>query len=185
MTFSWAVEEGEVFIFDISVTGNISTGTITLPPQLAPMNNTRIAVEIASLPNVTIIFYGSDFIETVVEHLKTSSTFANGTIIPVQYYSTINSHVSSCILPIGGWSHLDFFFPNYIDRPFLEHDSYLSASSGNYFYFGHSSNSSNRRSEWHGIIDLITGVPKIVTFSDYHTNPPWTYIYNVTIRLVS
>ncbi len=185
MTFSWAIEESDVFIFDVSVTGNTSTSTITLPPQLAAMNNSRIAVEIVSLPNVTIVFYGSNFIETVVEHLKTSSTFSNGTIIPVQYYFAINSHVSNCFLPIGGWGHLDYFFPYEIDRPFLEHESYLSASSRNYFYFGYSSNSSNQISEWHGIIDLNTGVPQIVSFSDYHTNLPWTFIYNVTMRLVT
>jgi hypothetical protein len=185
MTFTWAIEKSDVFIFDVSVTGSVSTSTITLPPQLAAMNNSRVAVEIVSLPNVTIIFYGSNFIETVVEHMKTSSTFSNGTIIPVQYYFAINSHLSNCFLPIGGWGHLDNFFLNEIERPFLEHESYVSASSSNFFYFGYSSNSSNHIIEWHCFIDPSTGVPQIVSFSDYHVNQPWTYTYNVTMRLVT
>ncbi|MHA2079821.1 MAG: hypothetical protein ACW99H_01600, partial [Candidatus Thorarchaeota archaeon] len=79
MTFYWAIEEGDVFIFDVTVTGNTTTGTTTLPSQLISMNNTRITVVIISLPNVTITFYARNFIEDIVMQLKTRSTFVNGT----------------------------------------------------------------------------------------------------------
>ncbi|MFW9806247.1 MAG: hypothetical protein ACFFFK_05910, partial [Candidatus Thorarchaeota archaeon] len=46
MTFSWAIEEDDVFVYEISVIGNSTTGTTIAPPQFAPLNNTRIAVEI-------------------------------------------------------------------------------------------------------------------------------------------
>ena len=185
MTFSWAIEEGDVFIFDISVTGQISTNSTTLPPPLASMNNTRIAVEIISLPNVTITFYARDFIDHIVEHMKTASTFANGTNIPIGYYYPINVHLSMSMLPIGGWSHLDSFFPNEIDRPFLEYESYLSARLRDSFYFGYSLNETVELTEWHGIIDLSTGVPQIVSFRVHRISQPWTTMYNVTMSLVA
>ena len=185
MTFSWAIEEGDVFIFDVSVTGDTSTNTTTLPPPLASMNNTRIAVEIISLPNVTITFYARNFIENIVEHVKTTSTFVNGTSIPIAYYFPINIHVSMSMLPIGGWSHLDSFFPNEVDRPILEYESYLSARLRDSFYFGYSSNETLDQSEWHGIIDLNTGVPQIVSFWIRRISQPWTSTYNVTMSLVT
>ena len=185
MTFSWAIEEGDVFIFDISVTGQISTNSTTLPPPLASMNNTRIAVEIISLPNVTITFYARDFIDHIVEHMKTASTFANGTNIPIEHYFAINSHASKSMLPIGGWSHLDSFFPNDIDRPFLEYESYLSARLRDSFYFGFSLNETYEVSEWYGLYDLTTGVPYIVSFRLHRISQPWTTMYNVTMSLVT
>ena len=185
MTFSWAIEEGDVFHFDVSVTGFTSTNTTTLPPPLAPMNNTRIAVEIVSLPNVTITFYASNFIENIVEHMKTSSTFANGSNIPTQYYFPFNSHASKSMLPIGGWSQLDSFFPNKIDRPFFEYESYLSARLRNSFYFGFSLNETYEVSEWYGLYDLTTGIPHTVFFRLHRMSQPWTYEYNVTMSLVT
>jgi len=181
MTFSWAIEEGDVFIFDVSVTGITTTGTMSLPPPLASMNNTRISVEVISLPNVTIIFYARNFIENIVEYLKTSSTFVNGTSIPVE----INTHISMSMLPIGGWNHLDTLFPNEISRPIMEHESYLSARLRNSFYFGYSLNETYDQSEWHGIIDLNTGVPQMVWFWVYRASQPWSYWYNVTMSLVT
>ena len=184
MTFSWAIEEGDEFIFAVVVTGNRTTGTQVLPPPFADMNNTRIAVEIVSLPNVTITFYARNFIENIVEHLKTSSRFANGTDIPSEYYYTINKHVSQCVLPIGGWSHLDSFFPNQVDRPIMNQESYISAHLRNSFFFGYKSNTSNYESEWHGIIDLDNGVPLIASFWIYQEGQPWSYSYTVTMTLV-
>ena len=185
MTFSWAIEEGDEFTFDVIVTGNTTTSSEVLPPPFVDMNNTRISVEIISLPNVSITFYSGPFLENIVEYVKTSSRFANGTNIPSEYRFTINRHVSRCMLPIGGWLHLDSFFPNQINRPSMEHESYLSVFQGYSFYFGHSSNETLEAQEWHGIIDLETGVPRVVTFWLYHTSEPLTYWYNVTMSHVT
>jgi hypothetical protein len=185
MTFEWAIEEGDMFVFDVLVKGNTTTGTQSLPPELLSMNNTRIAVEIISLPNVTITFYSDDFIDNIVEQQKTSTTFVNGTSIPSEYYYAINSHLSWCMLPIGGWTHLDAFFPNDLHRPFMEHESYLSARFRNYFYFGYSLNETYLQSKWYGIFDLNTGIPQIVSFWEYRTSQPWTHWHNVTMSLVT
>jgi hypothetical protein len=185
MTFSWAIEEGDVFLYDVSVKGNITTGTTTLPAHFLPLNNTRLSVEIISLPNVSITFYSGDFVEDIVEYVKTNTTFSNGTNIPTQFYFAINSYMSRCILPIGGWGHLDSLFPNDIERPVAPHESHLSARFSNYFYFGYSSNDTNQYIEWHGIIDTNNGIPQIVSFYNYWESPPWTYWYNVTMTLVT
>jgi hypothetical protein len=184
ITFFWAIDEGDEFIFDVMVKGNTTTGSTVLPPLFAEMNNTRISLEIFSLPNVSVIFYGESFIENVVEHLKISSSFMNGSAIPTEYRFTINTHVSNCFLPIGGWSHLDSLFPNEVDRTINESESYLSAHQRSSFFFGYSSIAAYDSHEWHGIVDLETGVPSIVSFLIYREGQPWSYYYNVTMSLV-
>jgi len=184
MTFSWAIEEGDDFIFDVIVTGQTTNSTV-LPLPFVAMNNTRISVEIISLPNVSIVFYSKPFLENIVEHTKTSSCFINGTEIPTAYRFTINKHVSRCVLPIGGWLHLDAFFQNQINRPFMEHESYLSVFRRTSFYFGYSENDTLKAQGWYGIINLETGVPLIVSFWLYRTSQALTYWYNVTMNLVT
>jgi hypothetical protein len=185
MTFSWAIEEGDEFIFDVIVTGITTNGTDERLPPYADMNITRISVQITSLPNVSIVFYSRHFLGNIVEHTKTSSHFANGTDIPSEYRFTINRHVSRCMLPIGGWLHLDAFFPNQVDRSFVDYESYLSHFRGPSFYFGHIENTTYESEEWYGIIDLETGVPLFVSFWLYRTSSAHTFWYNVTMSLVT
>jgi hypothetical protein len=184
-TFSWAITEGDAYFFDIVVTGNTTTGSTTLPPLFVEMNNTRISVEMISLPNVSIIFYSDGFIERVVEHMKTTSQFANGSAIPTEFRSTINIHSSYCILPIGAWHHLDSFFPSAVNRSVIGHESYLASHRGSSFYFGYSTTTETNTHEWHTFIDLQTGVPTIMTFFIYRLGQPWSYSYNVTMSLVA
>lgn len=184
MVFSWAIEEGNVFDFDVLVMGNTSSGSTTIPPPYAIMNNTRIRVMIVSLPNVSIIFYASSFIDNIIEYQKTSCSFVNGTDIPVAYYTAINTVMSQCMVPIGGWNHLDALFPNDINRPFMEQESYLSQHLGSSFYLGYKKATSNSEREWHGIIDLDSGVPLEASFQVYQVGQPWTHSYNVTMTLV-
>jgi hypothetical protein len=185
MTFSWAIEEGNDFIFDVTVTGQLTNTTVDFPLPFVDMNNTRISVEIISLPNVSITFYSRPFLENIVEHTKTSSRFSNGTEIPSGRRFTINTHVSQCVLPIGGWLHLDSFFPNHIDQPFMEHESYLSVFRRPSFYFGYSENETYTAQGWYGIIDLETGVPLTVSFWHFLTSQALTYWYNVTMSIVT
>lgn len=183
MTFFWIIEEGDEFIFDVKVTGNMIVNSTVLPPPFIKMNNTQIHAEVLSLPNVSIIFYAQTFLEDIVEHMKTSTTFSNGTALPTGVGFIINRLISQSILPIGGWTHLDSFFPNQIDKPSMEHESYLSRFQNNLFYFGYSANETNETQEWHGIIDLETGVPQVVSFWFFRTSQAQTYWYNLTMSL--
>jgi hypothetical protein len=185
MTFSWAIEEGDGFIFDVIVTGQTTNSTVDFPLPFVDMNNTRISVEIISLPNVSITFYSGPFLENIVEHTKTSSRFSNGTEIPAEHRFTINRHVSRCVLPIGGWLHLDSLFPNHINQPFTEYESYISVFRRPSFYFGYIENETYKGQGWYGIIDLETGVPLTVSFWHFLTSQALTYWYNVTMNLVT
>jgi len=184
MIFSWKIEKETVLVYDVRVTGSVSSGNTTLPLSFAQMNNTRISATIVSLPNVSIIFYASDFLENVVDRLKTHSRFANGTDIPVEFGNPINTHISHCILPTGGWRHLDWFFPNHIDSPSSEHESYLSVFQQNLFYFGYSSNQTTEAEQWYGIVNLDTGIPQVVSFWIYRTSPLTISSYAVTLFLI-
>ncbi|MFX1559662.1 MAG: hypothetical protein ACFFBL_03675 [Promethearchaeota archaeon] len=185
LVFSWAIEEGDEFIYEVIINEYSTGGSETPLIPFAGMNNSRIRVEIISLPNVSIVFYSSWFLENIVEYTKTSSIFDNGTDIPSGDRLIINRHVSYCMLPIGGWLHLDSFFPNRIHQPGREHESYLSARQGTSFYFGYSANETFEANEWYGIIDIETGVPRVVSFWFYSTSQALTYRYNVTMYQVS
>ncbi|MHA2153681.1 MAG: hypothetical protein ACXAAQ_17115 [Candidatus Thorarchaeota archaeon] len=178
ITFSWAIEVGDEFIYDVSVIGNTTTGTQVLPPPLEPMNNTRIIVEVTSLP----IYYPHIFIQEVVEHPKTTSRFDDDSTIPAEFYYAINSHALWSILPIGAWGHLDSMFPDQVNWAIPDYASYFARSSPE-FIFGYWSNETGSKSEWHGIMDLATGVPSVISFSVWSEGQPWSYFYNVTMTL--
>ncbi len=185
MTFVWSIEGGDEFIFDVKVIGNTIINSTVLPPPFIEMNNTQIRVEVLSLPNVSIIFYAQTFLENIVEYTKTRSEFSNGSVLPSGIGATINRHISYCILPVGGWFHLDSFFPNQRDQPSMMHESYLSRFQRNLFYFGYSVNETYEAQEWHGILDLETGVPQIVSFWFFRTSQALTYWYNLTMSLLT
>jgi hypothetical protein len=185
MTFLWGIEVGDEFVYDVSVTGNTTTGTQVLPPPLEPMNNTRIIVEIISLPNLTLYYDGTSFIEDVVEHLKTTSRFDDGSDIPNEFYFPINTHASGSILPTGAWGHLDSLFPNQVNRTIPGQETFMTISGTNSFFFGYWLNETTHESEWHGIIDLSTGMPIVFSFSIWREGQPWIYSYTVTMTLVT
>ena len=184
MTFTWGIEVGDEFVYEVSVTGNTTTGTQVLPPPLEPMNNTRIIVEIISLPNLTLYYHGTPFIEGVVEHLKTTTRFDDGSDIPNEFFFTINSHASWCILPTGAWGHLDSLFPNQVNISIPDQESYMTVSGTDSFFFGYWLNVTTNESEWHGIIDLNTGMPVVFSFSIWREGQPLSYSYNVTMTIV-
>ncbi len=185
MTFSWGVDVGDEFLYEVSVTGNTTTETQVLPPLFEPMNNTRIIVEIVSLPNLTLYYAGISFIQNVIDHPKTTTRFEDGSDIQTEFYYAINNHASQSILPVGAWGHLDSLFPNHINREIPNQESFTSIAGLNSFYFGYWLNETTSTSEWYGIIDLSTGMPTAVSFSIWRVGQPWTYSYNVTMTLIS
>ncbi len=185
MTFTWGIEVGDEFVYEVSVTGNTSTSTQVRPPFLEPMNNTRIIVEIVSLPNLTLYYYGNQFVEDIVEYPKTSLRFENGSDVPTEFYYTINSQVSRCILPSGAWGHLDSLFPNQINQAIPEQESFIAVNRRNSFFFGYWLNETSLESEWHGQIDFSNGIPNVFSFSLWRQGQPWLYTYNVTMTLVT
>ncbi|MFW9814606.1 MAG: hypothetical protein ACFFEW_01685 [Candidatus Thorarchaeota archaeon] len=188
MVFSWAINVGNEFVYDVTVIGNRTTTSQVLPPPFEPMNNTRIIVEITSLPNLTLMYYSFIFVQEVVNFLKTSSQFENRSPIPPELYNTINSHVSMSMLPIGAWGHLDSLFPDQTNIELSDHESFISRYDNGVFFFGHWENQTGPRpevNEWHGIYDVETGVPSLITISVISRGALVSDIYTITMTLVS
>ena len=183
ITYSWAINVDDEFVYDVSVTGNATMGSQILPPLFEPMNNTRIIVEITSLPNLTLMYYAHVFLHEVIEYPKTYSRFEDGSTIPSEFRNAINSHASWSILPVGAWVHLDSLFPDQINSALPNHEAFLSRMGSDSFFFGYWANRTYSRSEWYGIIDLETGVPSVLSFSVWTEGQPWNQNYNVLMTL--
>jgi hypothetical protein len=183
ITYSWEIDVGDEFVYDVLVTGNSTMGSQVVPPPFEPMNNTRIIVEIASLPNLTLMYYAHVFRHEVIDHPKTSSRFDDGSTIPFEFYNAINSHASQSILPAGAWAHLDSLFPDQVNRALPNHREFISRMGSDSFFFGYWSNGTYNKSEWYGIIDLETGVPSVLSFSVWTEGQPWSHNYNVLLTL--
>jgi len=188
MVYSWAIDVGDEFEYDITVIGNRTTSTGVLPPPLEPMNNTRIAVEITTLPNLTMMYYSHLFVQEVVNSLKTSSQFEDGSPIPLEHYNIINSHVSMSLIPIGAWGHLDSLFPDQVNRDLGNHESFMSRFESDFFFFGYWENQSRPRpriDEWYGIYDVETGVPSLIVISVVSIGALVSDFYTITMSLVN
>lgn len=183
ITYSWAIDVGDEFVYDVSVTGNRTLGSQTLPPSIEPMNNTRVIVEITSLPNLTLMYYSYVFIQEVVEHTKTALWFDDRSPIPSEFNLAINPHCSRSLFPRGAWRHLDSLFPDQVDYAIPDHDAFIARMGFDSFFFGYWSNRTDHGSEWYGIINLETGVPIVLSFSEWDERQPWNYFYTVTMTI--
>jgi hypothetical protein len=186
--YSWAIDVGDEFLYDVTVVGNRTTTTSVLPPPFEPMNNTQIVVEITSLPNLTLMYYSRLFVQEVVNYPKTSSQFEDGSPIPPEFYNTINSHMSMSMLPIGAWTHLDSLFPDQTNIELSDYESFISRFDNGFFFFGHWENQTRPRpevNEWHGIYDVNTGIPTLISVSVVSRGSLISDIYTITMTLVS
>jgi hypothetical protein len=166
MQFNWQIEEGDQFLYDVSVTGYYRSGSSSIPLPLAPLNNTQVKVEIVSLCNISLFITAAEFSEFVIEYDKTDTTYADGTSIYITRYHEINSLASHCFLPRGSWSRLGSFYPDLIDRPdnvTTTVESYFAYEFHQYFIIGFVSYTEDLESGWFGYISPETGVPKNMT----------------------
>jgi len=188
MQFNWEIDEGDQFVYDVSVTGFYRTSSTTLPLVLAPLNNTQVQVEIVSLDNISLFISPSAFAETVIEDAKTDTTYADGTRIPVLIYNQINTLTSRCFLPIGTWSLLGSFYPDQIARPdnlTSPVESYFAYQFHHFFIIGFASYSNNSESGWFGYVSPETGVPANMTSWAWGITDLAEYSYVMTLTSIS
>ncbi|MDH4214606.1 MAG: hypothetical protein OEV85_11845 [Candidatus Thorarchaeota archaeon] len=183
--FTWQVQEGEHFIFEVSVDGYSETGNVLFPVAQAVLNNTRLMVEIVSLPMDSIIIDGKIYAEYIIEYLKTNLSFENGTAIPLNLIFEMNNLVSRCFVPRGPWNLLDSFYPDNFVQPInATAESYISHFQGNSFYIGYVSYSVNRGTGWNCVCSMSTGVPSTMKTWAWSYGGLHEYSYNVTLNLV-
>lgn len=188
MEFNWEIDEGDQFVYDVSVTGFFRTGSSTLPLVLAPLNNTQVQVEIVSLENISLFISPSAFAETVIEDVKTDTTYSDGTRIHVLMYNQINTLTSRCFLPIGTWSLLGSFYPDQFARPdnlTSPVESYFAYQFHEFFIIGFVSYSNFSESGWFGYVSPETGVPANMTSWAWGITDLAEYSYVTTLTSVS
>ena len=155
-SFEWNVQVGDTFTF--SVTAHLSG-------NYSELNNTLVTVQVTSLPNLSNDWNESEFITEVVESMKTSLihpvVHENGTEIISQFSDSINNILSQCILPVGGWNALDYFYPDESDPADYSFycNTYFSYFEDNLFTFGHVYFFIDGGFGWDGQIEEHTGVP--------------------------
>ena len=188
MNFEWQVNEGDQFLYDVSVTGYFRPGEQSLALTLAPLNNTQVMVEVVSLPDVPLFISPTLFAENVIEFVKTDTTHANGTSIHVLRYYEINTLASRCILPRGTWSYLSSFYPDEVLHPTnasIQIQSYFAYQVHEYFIIGFASYAETAESGWFGYILPETGVPYNMTSWGWSSSDIADFSYVMTLTAVS
>jgi hypothetical protein len=183
--FTWQVQEGDEFIFEVSVEGYTETGHVFFPVAQAVLNNTRLKVRIISLPSDSIISDGTTFAEYVIEHMKTNVSFEDGTPLPLNLVFEMNNLVSRSFLPKGSWNLVDSFYPNNLVQPINSTaESYISAILGDSFYLGHILYDMNDGVGWSCTCSMDTGIPSSVMSWAWSYGGLVEYSYNVTLTIV-
>jgi hypothetical protein len=186
MLFQWVLQPGDSLSFEVTVTGYASVGSTPQPPPFAVMNGSVIRAIIENLPNFTIFMRIDDFPGEVVGFMKTSSTFANGSQIPVSQYFQINDLVSRSILPVGNWRTLDMYFPDSVRLAVnsTSAESFIAADRGNMFLIGYTRLTTAQASGWFSYVNKTTGAPLSMSLWAWSSVQPYTYSYNVTLTSI-
>jgi hypothetical protein len=188
-TFSWEINTGDEFEFNVTAFGAIET-----PPAVSPepivlsiIANSTITVRIESLPTPDIVTE-SDFLD-FISTIKVSSQFSNGSDIPSNVSALLNDLISRLFIPTGAWEFLDSLFPdNATDAGQHEFwcDTYFSRYYDTSFIFGHKRYLSDSGWGWYGIVSPTTGVPLIIeTWSTGYVPPMLSYDWTFRLDWIS
>jgi hypothetical protein len=161
----WAIKEDQEYKYMVKVYGyrciidpeNISQISYD-PPFYTPMNNTKIIMNISSLPSTPLPANKDAFAERVIEYMKTACRFENESAIPLVFHDRINQILSHCLLPIGNWEYLDSLYPNEIENPFFP-GVYISKKCSEHFEIGHILWTGYGEENWYGNVSLTLGIP--------------------------
>ncbi len=166
-TLEWYVESGTTLTYRIQVTGYTSLGNpLNISERGSPpfchVNNSQVTIQVVSLPDMPLHFDGESFSESVLEVAKTTlaspMSYDNGSAVVDPPNDVLNDLVSHCLLPTGGWSHLDMLYPDEPDFEFAC-DTYLSKLETGGFMIGHRYFNIDAGMGWHGTVSLETGIP--------------------------
>ena len=166
-TVEWYVEPGTTLTYLMQVSGFTSLGdplnvTDRGPPPFCDLNNSQMTIEITWLPEVPPGLDGASFSESVIETTKTTLvspvSYVNGTEVVDPPHDLLNGLVSHCLLPIGGWSHIDSFYPDEPDFEFAC-NTYISRFEAGGFLVGHRYYNIDAGNGWVGTVALETGIP--------------------------
>ena len=186
MQFTWDINEGDQFVFKVSVHGYSRHDSIYLPLAQRLLNRTQILVTIVSLPDIPHFINGKLFSENIIEVIKTRTTYENGDLIPNALYYETNTLSSRSFIPIGSWGLLDSLYPNDLQQQDnVTIESYIAVQLQNSFYLGYSSYSESQGMGWFSYISKETGIPQNVTLWAWNLGDVYEYSYNITLALTT
>lgn len=184
-SFSWTVAEGDEFVFNTTVDGQYNY-TPFIPDELLVVVNTSIRVKIESLPDCSI--ESEQGFISLINTVKVSSTFLNGTDLPFDTCSSLNALVSRSILPTGGWEYIDWLYPDNKDDDAARNgwviDSYLSKSQEESFYFGYYYCYVDCGNSWGAYISTTTGFPQSIHTGSFAASSPNPYSWTIILSRV-
>ncbi len=188
--FSWGVEEGNQFTYDVHVFGYEEhfdpNGSYYEPPPYASLNNSVMTVNITFLPDIPILLTPDAYVEHVINIEKVtavaSSNMTGSDTEIAEKYGIFSSLISRCLTPVGGWTILDSFYPNRPEASWTL-DTYLSSLESIEFVIGHLYHTCDAGHGWSGNISLDTGMPDSATLWSYDLSGGPIFYYWITLTL--
>ena len=164
----WGIDVGDEFSYHILeegwyLDGEGITGNRT---QYSAINDTYIIVTIQSLPDLSLYPIESMFSTNVIQFMKIGIGFENGSALPYQY-GMIETVLSACILPLGGWILIDSF---YQDTDYLgsQFSTYYAYQDSNVFVFGFHMYDIDLDVSYEAVISQDNGMPSALTYNRVH-----------------
>ncbi len=182
-SFEWNVQIGDTFTFLVDVR---RADSLYHDELYAELNDTLVTIQITALPLLSNDWNESEFTSEVLEYPKTSLILPiihqNGTEINSTSSDSINFILSHCILPIGGWDALDYYYPDEKDPSDYSFycNTYYSYIEDGRFSIGHLFFHYDGGEVWEGQIGQQTGVPQFVHIWNIGMNPQ---IYDLSLFL--
>jgi hypothetical protein len=165
----WEVEVDDVFSFLVTVSGFQSvvnsTGDTRVDPPLAGLNGQVVAARIVSLPNMTGYLNADEFYRNVILFRKIETSLQNGSSLSENDEAFLSHMISFCVLPVGSWSVIDYFFP---DQPAAYDSHCIARHEGSHFHVGFQSWNFDAGGLLGGNCSLLTGMP--FKIRDYRFN---------------
>nr|KXH74677.1 MAG: hypothetical protein AM325_12510 [Candidatus Thorarchaeota archaeon SMTZ1-45] len=193
-TMQWQVSEGDTLSFAVEVEGFVrvfdpSNGSIWNDSE-APywyLNGSSFTVKINDLPALASDFTSDTFVDRVIEHTKTSLIspieLVNNTELPSEDYLFLNDLISHSILPVGGWTSIDGFYPDTTDM--YQCDTYLSSSGLSTFSIGYRTYNIDAGHGWNATLNMSTGVPfQATVWASQFYGSTW-FSYSIRVTLIS
>jgi hypothetical protein len=157
----WNAQVGDEFIYELEsiyiyAESNFNTTIFT---QLEALNHTQVRMEIILLPDIPPLLDDDTLSTGIIDTVKTSCTFENGSELPVYYGDEINLLLSACLLPVGDWDLLDRCFADDVSEAFFP-GMYTSKLHEDHFNIGYELWPGDGIYKWSANVTLENGVPQ-------------------------
>jgi hypothetical protein len=184
-SFKWAVHTNDTLTYQVTV--------YRIAPEAMPgseyedLNHTIITLNITSLVDVQEITNETQFtlmVETEKTAILLPVLHENGSEVDVHVAELVENIVSKSILPVDGWSFVDYSYSD-LDEPIdygFSCDTYFSYTEPDSFVFGHVFYLVDWGFGWHSTINTTNGLPSHIDWWFYDALS--TESYQIIITLI-